>query len=466
MRFQYKNYYFIEGEGIRLVYDFERNKIISYPENICINKIIDVLQKHVSRELLPSVLSEEELNLFIYLSDNLKEISDSLFDSFSYLQEDDFRVTSASLLVAQNCNLCCTYCYGGKHGQYHSKTQLMSKEVAEKAILFLVKNNSSTDNEIMVNFFGGEPLLNFDLIKYVVQLCKTNYPENHFVFSLTTNATLITPEIANFFLVNKFLVMVSIDGYEKIHNFHRKHQNGNGSFSEVMNGIHILKEYGVSFRIRATLDHRFYDSYEKVNKFLCDLGSDRVIISRLINYNDDDLEFPIDVSELKKEREYLQPYVSKVVNDILKGKQPKNLPQLSSYRKIIFAERSLISCGAYKGGTAISSDGKLYPCHRFVGMKNFDFGDIFNGVDKNKLKKQLESLDYNTAYCNKCYGKYICQRSCLRDLAKSGGKYISHPEEYCKLLKETIDESLISYYNLLINSPEFFNTKLVLRDIE
>lgn len=157
----------------------------------------------------------------------------------------------------------------------------MTKEVAKLAIQRLVQDNRK-DSEIVINFFGGEPLMNFDLIQFVVNECKLCYPESKFVFSLTTNTTLINSEIADFFKENCFRVMVSIDGYKEIHNHHRKFRNGTGSFDKVIEGIQILKDKGVEFRIRATLDHRFYDKYQEINDFLKSLGSDRVTISRLV----------------------------------------------------------------------------------------------------------------------------------------------------------------------------------------
>lgn len=465
MKIQYRNYYFTNNDSIYIIYDFENNKIISYPEGVCIEKVIEVLKR--SDSLSRFSLSEEEQDLYLYLKKNLKETKtiDS-FDSFSYLEENEFSITSASLMISQNCNLCCTYCYGGEHGQYHSKTLFMSKNIALYAIKFLIKNNKRIDNEININFFGGEPLLNFELIKYVVQICKTNFQDYNFVFSLTTNATLITDDIADFFIKYAFRVMISIDGYKEIHNYHRKYSNGDGSFPDVIKGIQILREHGVEFRIRATLDSRFYEKYNEINDYLKLLGSDRVTISRLISYNDDTQDFPLDVAAIKNENKYLKSYLYSVVDEVLSGNYPKNFPLLSSFKKIVFAEKSLINCGAYEGGTAISSDGKLYPCHRFVGMKDFDFGNVFDGVNKDKLKKQLASLDENTKYCNNCFGKYICQRSCLRDLAKSGGKYISHTSEYCDILKETINDSLLNYYLILTKRPEFFNTTLNIQDVE
>lgn len=458
MKCQYKNFYFTNRDDLNIAYDFENNKIISYPSTVNLKNVLAKLLEDLDIEL-----SDDERDLCNYLKMNLKEVDETQFNSYDYLEKNGFQITSASFMIAQNCNLHCTYCYGGDSGQYHSSKSLMTKEVAKLAIQRLVQDNRK-DSEIVINFFGGEPLMNFDLIQFVVNECKLCYPQSKFAFSLTTNTTLINSEIADFFKENCFRVMVSIDGYKEIHNHHRKFRNGTGSFDKVIEGIQILKEKGVEFRIRATLDHRFYDKYQEINDFLKSLGSDRVTISRLVNYNDDQLTFPLNISDIKYESAQLKAYLENAVKEALAGKFPRNFPYISHFKKIVFAERSLMNCGAYEGGTAISSDGKYYPCHRFVGMEDFDFGDVFNGVNKEKLKKQLSSLDENTRYCNKCFGKYICQRSCFRDLAKSGGRYIQHDLEYCQLLKDTVDDALLTYYLILVKRPEFFNTNLLIED--
>jgi uncharacterized protein len=459
MKIQYKNYYFTGRDDINIIYDFERNNIMSYPKTVNISRVLEMLNEKKLEEKYLKKLPEVDLDIYDYIKNNIIDTDKRYFDSFEFLKRNDFGITSASLMITQNCNLRCTYCYGGESGMYNSNTPFMSKDIAKKAIKNLV-NNNKIGNEININFFGGEPLMNFELIKFTVNEC-INYPEYKFVFSITTNATLINEEIALFFRTHEFRVMISIDGYEKTHNYHRKMRNGKGSYSIVVKKIELLIKNGVEFRIRATLDHRFYNEYFEINDFLTKLGSDRVTISRLVSYNDNELSFPLNIEDIKEERKFIERYLKKALSDVFDGKFPRNFPYLSHFKKIVFAEKSLMNCGAYEGGTAISSDGKYYPCHRFVGMNDFDFGDVDNGIDEEKIKKQLKSLDEHKKKCLKCFGKYICQRSCLRDIAKSGGKYIQHDEKYCEILKETVDDALISYYQILTNKPDFFNTKLI-----
>lgn len=456
----FENFLITSNNELFLIYDFERNSIISYSKEINVDKIINILSNNRERAIEVE-LTNEERSLFDYLQNNIIHAPQMEFDTYNYFKKQGFKITSASLMIAQNCNLRCTYCYGGESGHYNSETPLMSEEIAKKAIDRLVKDNKK-DNIITINFFGGEPLVNFKLIKFVVNECHTTYSQYSFVFTITTNATLINKQIATFFKENNFRVLVSIDGPQYVHNFHRKFRNGKGSFDRVIKSIKLLKEVGLEFRIRSTLDHRFYDQYNEIVEFLKSIESDRIIVSKLINYSDEEISFPIDVSEMKHEETFLQVYLQEAISDVLEGKYPKNFPYLSYFKKIAFAEKSLMNCGAYEAGTAIASDGKFYPCHRFVGMKGFDFGDVENGIDKNKLKKQSDSLDAtNNEECLKCFGKYICQRACLRDIAKSGGVYIPRDKEYCNLLRKTVEDALIVYYLILTKRPDFFNTMII-----
>ena len=463
MKCQYKNFYFTNGHSLNIVYDIERNRIISVSDNVDMQKIFNILVNN-PYVIIKDQLTEEEESLYSYLKNNLIENkTDNQFCSFDYFKESDFRIASASFMVAQNCNLACKYCYGGESGRFNSKVFNMNEDIAKKAIKRLVDDNID-NNIITINFFGGEPLMNFKLIQFIVNECKNEYQKNNFFFTITTNGTLISKTIAQFFREHDFKILVSIDGNEEIHNYHRKYPNGNGSFFDTLEGIEILKENHIDFSIRATLDHEFYPNYSEVVKFLDGLGCNRVIISRLINYEDDKPSFPINIDRITEETKQLKNYLDKVVEEVIEGKTPCHFPYLGHFKKIIFAKNNLMSCGAYEAATAISTDGKFYPCHRFVGMEGFDFGDVEKGVDKEKLMKQTNGLDMSTNKCLNCFGKYICQRACIRDIAKSKGFFISYDENYCNLLRETIDNSLIVYYKLLKLRPDFFNTRLVLEN--
>ena len=463
MKHQYKNFYFTSGQGLNIIYDFERNRIISISNDIDTKKIFNSLI-----DGLPKIeinLTNEEDNLYEYLQNNvIDENGIYKFNSFEHFENGNFRITSASFMIAQSCNLACSYCYGGESGKYSSKTSVMNEDVAQKAIKRLVEDNANVENYITINFFGGEPLMNFKLIKFIVNECDNKYSANNFIFSITTNGTLITKEIATFFKDHNFKILVSIDGNEEIHDYHRKYPNGSGSYLNALKGIATLKEYNVEFRIRSTLDHQFYSKYFEIVEFLNRLGCDRVTIARLVKYEDDKLNFSLNIDHIKKEKTQLKKYLNKVEKEVMEGKTPCHFPYLSNFRKIIFAEKNLMSCGAYEGGTAISSDGKFYPCHRFVGMEGFDFGDVEMGVDKERLKKQTDNLDNSTKPCLNCFGKYICQRACIRDIAKSKGLFISYDDEYCDLLREAVDHSLILYYKLLKTRPDFFNTQLIIEN--
>jgi uncharacterized protein len=133
-------------------------------------------------------------------------------------------------MISQTCNLRCSYCYGDK-GKFGSEGACMTKEVAEKAIRFLVEKSKIINSQyFLITFFGGEPLLNFELIKFVIEFNKTEYPDKEFTYTFTTNGTLFTHEIIDYIKSNNVSILISIDGDKKIHDSSRVFEDGKGSF--------------------------------------------------------------------------------------------------------------------------------------------------------------------------------------------------------------------------------------------
>lgn len=153
----FENFLITSNNELFLIYDFERNSIISYSKEINVDKIINILSNNRERAIEVE-LTNEERSLFDYLQNNIIHAPQMEFDTYNYFKKQGFKITSASLMIAQNCNLRCTYCYGGESGHYNSETPLMSEEIAKKAIDRLVKDNKK-DNIITINFLVGNLLL-------------------------------------------------------------------------------------------------------------------------------------------------------------------------------------------------------------------------------------------------------------------------------------------------------------------
>jgi uncharacterized protein len=443
------NYHFFKRRQKFFIYDFLNNLILVSKEEENYLRMKRVLTDLSENKILSSVIYEKYKTIL----DNFK-IDNSIFNSNEYINESTISSTKMTMMIAQTCNLRCSYCYGSE-GRFGTNGEFMTKETAEQAIRYLVKRAPSDANSFFITFFGGEPLLNYALMKHTMEFAKRNFPGKEFAYTFTTNATLFTQEIIDYLKKNDISILISLDGWEKIHNTNRIFHNGKGSFARVMKSIELLKKNNMPFSIRATMAHEFFKYYEDVIDFFTAIGAFKIYIARLQNYNVDSPNFDIDIEKLKKDGYYVDIYSEKIESKILNGENPKVIPFTNALMRIHEASSTLISCGAMNGSTAVAHNGNLYPCHRFVGIKGFNFGNVYSGIDNETLQTINNNLDKATFKCNSCWCKYICQRGCIRDIAKNKGTFISHDDKYCQLQRDSIERALETYYSIIKYRPEF-----------
>ncbi|MDY0282085.1 MAG: radical SAM protein [Salinivirgaceae bacterium] len=440
---QVLNYVFINNQGSHIIYDYENNIIY----NTFSQENSDLMFGLLSKGLIPDTLNTRQLEFYNILND--RKIEPKNFSSYELLASAD-NVRGVTLMLAQDCNLRCSYCYG-QEGNYNDTPQLMSKKTAEEAINYLV--NRSKGNELLqVTFFGGEPLLNFDVLKHVVLICE-KFKNKKFHFSITTNGTLLSGEIVDFFKKIPISIMVSLDGEKTIHDKHRKYANGKGTHNDVINAINLLKENNLSFALRATFDHEYVSLMEHNIDYMFGLGATNAYISRLSNYDIDSNEFDINVKDIFTEWQYRIDYFNRTIAKILNGEIPKYIPFYNLFDRLINATTDMIGCGIFKSSTTVSCDGSLYPCHRFVGIEGFQYGHIKTGVKTEKLKTLCNNFDSVSTKCVNCFAKYICKRACARDIAKNNGFFITYDENYCNIMKEAISIVILAYYKIRNSNP-------------
>jgi uncharacterized protein len=446
---QIENLFFIDDTLFKIIYDYEKNIFYSTENTELFYQIMSQLKN------TETCNNNEDIVFF------KNQIKKRFYHKSTYQFLKTWISPKITLMLTQSCNLRCKYCYGGESGQYKTNGEYMSIETARKAINFLVKNTSTIKNPVYhITFFGGEPLLNFDVLKKTVEYAQEieSYNRGTFKFTMTTNGSIINNHMLDFIIKNKIAVMFSLDGPDYIHNKNRVFRNGKGSHSNVIRTIKMFRDKKYPFSIRATLEHSFTEQYESLVRYFSDLGAEQIHISRVCNYQDDLPLFPLDVNEAAIEWEGIKRFSKSIENKIINGELPKHIPFLNIMNTIHNASKDFNSCGFMKGSTAVSCDGKLYPCHRFVGMSNFHFGDIFSGIDEEKQKIICNNLDRATMKdCKKCFAKYICKRTCVRDIAKSGGKFISFDKKYCDLMRDTIRHTILIYKNIYKCHPEFIS---------
>ena len=339
------------------------------------------------------------------------------------------------LVLNNSCNLFCSYCYANK-GVYDKPLAQMSYESACSAIDMIAKSViSHALSEMTIAFFGGEPLLSFNLIKHLVVYCETSYPFLVKKYQITTNGTLITPDIAAFMEKYNFNIMISIDGSEKVHNHYRCMRNGQGSYDAVVKGIsHINKKYLLNARMTITDVNSSFHTY--IDSILS-LGIKRITFA--IDYQIPEKFFINYINSIKE-------LTVKYINDIKNKKfyDITNLTRIISY--IIFHNKCRTHCNAGVSYVTLSADGKYYQCPRFVGISKFCMGGDFKSVMEasERFKKKLKSsASERCKECSKCCFVFICGGVCLHHAYLHNGKIFNRIPTEC-MERETIAKEALN----------------------
>lgn len=309
------------------------------------------------------------------------------------------------LVLNNSCNLGCEYCFANK-GQYNKPNEQMSFETARQVIDSLVTEiRKNSGKEMSISFFGGEPLLSFELIKKIVDYIESYYSNYLVHYMITTNGTLITKEIAEFMEENKFDIMISIDGTQEQHDYYRKFLNGYGSYLKVLGGIANFQNPKI-LNARITITDINSDICSYIDSIL-DLGVGRITFA--VDYNISEVAFQNFIISLKN-------LIEKYFKDIAKGK----LYDITNFSRVIINlalnQRNLSHCNAGISYLAVSADGKYYRCPRFVGNEEFSLGNVKDEKSFNKkmedFKERLSIPDKRNFHCNQCVYVYLCGGMC------------------------------------------------------
>ncbi|SDA70298.1 uncharacterized protein SAMN02910275_02251 [Butyrivibrio sp. INlla18] len=308
------------------------------------------------------------------------------------------------LCVSNCCNAACTYCFANK-GDYGKKQGIMKKEIVRDAIDFFMKQVPKEDAAI-ITFFGGEPLLAYNIILYACEYIEEKYSNRKVEYHITTNATLLDKEKICFFSQKRFKVTLSIDGGKHIQNIQRPLRNGQDSYVEATKYISELKRLKVEFVIRgtyATYDYPLRKCYDDLLSFK---AKEINIIPDTINIKDNEQEMLIkEMDDLKK---YVLEYI-KINSDFPFGTLRRRMREL-------FVDSTGIStnCGGGKTTFAIDINGDVFPCHRFSGEESFKIGNIAYEKDF-KIEKTVSERNPQYEYykCNGCWNKNSCFRGCF-----------------------------------------------------
>ncbi len=416
--------------------------IIALYQKCTAEEIVDaVLKKYPNR---PDVTKEE---ILLCLEDIAAlEKAGKLFTPDTYApMATTFKKRSGDVIkalclhVSHTCNLNCGYCFASQ-GKYHGERALMSFEVGRRALDFLVENSGSRHN-LEVDFFGGEPLMNFDVVKQLVAYARSVEKERgkNFRFTLTTNGMLIDDDVIDFCNREMSNVVLSLDGRKEINDRTRVDYAGNGSYDRIVPKFQKLVKArgGKNYYMRGTFTHANPDFTNDVFH-MADLGFTELSMEPVVCAPDDPAALTEqDLAVVKEQYELL-------AFDMLRRK--KEGKPITFYHYMLDLEngpciyKRISGCGSGTEYMAVTPWGDLYPCHQFVGEEAYRLGDIWSGVTNTTLREEFRACNaYARPECRDCWAKLYCSGGCAANAYHASGSIRGIYEPGCELFRKRIE---------------------------
>ena len=348
-------------------------------------------------------------------------------------------VKALCLHVAHTCNLNCSYCFASQ-GKYHGDRALMSFEVGKQALDFLVAH-SGTRHNLEVDFFGGEPLMNFDVVKQLVAYARSIEKEagKNFRFTLTTNGVLIDDDVIDFANREMSNVVLSLDGRKEVHDRFRVDYAGKGSWERIVPKFQKLVEArgGKNYYMRGTFTHHNPDFLKDIQEMLR-LGFTELSMEPVVCDADDPSaltqeDLPIVLEQYER------------LAELMLQRRKEGRP-FTFYHYMIDLKggpciyKRISGCGSGTEYMAVTPWGDLYPCHQFVGEEKFKLGNIWDGVTNTEIQQEFASCNvYARPDCHDCWARLYCSGGCAANAYHATGSVKGVYEYGCKLFRKRME---------------------------
>lgn len=348
-------------------------------------------------------------------------------------------VKALCLHIAHDCNLKCKYCFA-EEGEYHGKRSLMSAEVGKTAIDFLIKNSGSRRN-LEVDFFGGEPLMNFEVVKQIVEYAKGLQEANNknFRFTITTNGMLLNDEIQQYINENMHNVVLSLDGRKEVNDKMRPRAGGQGSYEAIVPKFQKIAEsrQQTDYYVRGTFTRNNMD-FSKDVFHMADLGFKQISVEPVVGSEEEDYTLrDEDLPALYAEYEKL---ATEILERRAKGEWFNFFHFMIDLEQGPCVAKRLAGCGSGSEYLAVTPEGDLYPCHQFVGIEEFKMGTVYTGVVDVDRRKEFQDCNvYAKPECKKCWAKFYCSGGCSANAYQLSGDIHKPYEIGCKLQRKRIE---------------------------
>ena len=402
--------------------------------------VTEIMKKYGN---LPDV-TEEEILLCMEdiaaLEESGKLFSKDQFEGLAYDYKNNSKVVKALCLhVAHTCNLNCSYCFASQ-GKYQGERALMSFEVGKQAFDFLIAN-SGTRRNLEVDFFGGEPLMNWDVVKQLVAYARSIEKQHNknFRFTFTTNGMLLDDEVIDFLNKEMTNVVLSLDGRKEVNDHFRKNYAGVGSYDTIVPKFQRLveKRGGKDYYVRGTFTHNNVDFTNDLFH-MADLGFTELSMEPVVCPPDD--PYALTKEDLPKLFEQYEILAKEMLRRKKEGRGFTFYHYMLDLKNGPCIYKRITGCGSGTEYMAVTPWGELFPCHQFVGDPKYSLGNIWDGVTNTAVQDEFRSCNaYARPECKDCWAKLYCSGGCAANAYHATGSIGGIYEYGCELFKKRIE---------------------------
>lgn len=428
-------------------------------------EVIDKYESRSKEEIIlelcdkyPEITADDIEEIFQDIEELKKEGKLFSEDKFKDLQIDikarPAQLKALCLHIAHDCNMCCKYCFAGE-GEYSGDRSLMSFEVGKRALDFLIEQSGSRKN-LEVDFFGGEPLLNFDVVKQLVAYARSIEKEKgkNFRFTLTTNGVLLNDEVMEWANKECYNVVLSLDGRKETNDRMRRTRNDKGTYDLILPKFQkMAKERNQQgYYIRGTYTHYNTDFANDI-LHLADLGFEQLAMEPVVT--DPKMDYALQESDIPKLKDQYDLLAKEMCKRNREGKGFTFFHYMIDLEGGPCIYKRISGCGVGTDYMAVTPWGDLYPCHQFVGDEKFLLGNVFDGVKNTDIVNEFKLCNvYSREACQDCFAKLYCSGGCSANAYHTTGKITGTCDMSCELHRKRVENAIMIKIDELFANSE------------
>lgn len=425
------------NSGAVHIFDDVAYEVLEHYENNSHERIV---------ELLSPKYSSEEIDEAIKEINSLKAegmlYSEDVYEETIALWHQKPVVKALCLHICHDCNLRCKYCFAST-GDFGGQRTMMSAEVGKKAIDFIIRESGSRRN-LEVDLFGGEPLMNFEVVKEIVDYAKSREKEfnKNFRFTLTTNAILLNEDIKNYLNENMQNVVLSIDGRREVNDKMRYRVDGTGCYDDIMPKIKDMAQSRGqdNYYVRGTFTRENLDFSEDV-LHLADQGFKQISVEPVVAAKD--IGYDLREEDLPVLYEEYEKLAYELVKRKKEGKGFNFFHFMIDLSQGPCIAKRLRGCGSGHEYVAVTPEGDIYPCHQFVGNTEFKMGNVMEGKLNTDIQEHFKGSNvYTKEECSKCWAKFYCSGGCAANSYQFNSDINIPYKVGCELEKKRVECAL------------------------